>query len=292
MNQILPGALVSTDWLEAHLVDPDLRILDCTWHHASTNLDGRTQYRGRHLPGSVHFDIDHIADKTSKLPHMLPRPEEFAVKIGLLGIGTGDRVVVYDRYCGGAAAARAWWMFRCFGYENIAMLDGGYGKWNAEKRPVEMAPVRPEPKEFSASFNPALVYNLTQMRAAVSGGAAQIVDTRGPAKFEGAQADVFPYQKLGHMPNAVNLPWGDLIQPESGAMLEPDALRAQLFKARVDLRRPIVATCASGITACVLALALYTLGHRQAAVYDGGWAEWGLLDDTPAHATSILQIAE
>lgn len=292
MTQISEPALVSTSWLEEHLADPDLRILDCTWHHVSTNLDGRTQYRGRHLPGSVHFDIDHVADKSTKLPHMLPKPEEFATKIGLLGIGTGDKVVVYDRHCGGAAAARTWWMFRCFGYNNVAMLDGGYGKWNAEKRPTEMAPVRPEPKTFSAQFAPTLVRNLTQMRAVVNGGAAQIVDTRGPAKFDGTQADVFPSQKLGHMPNAINLPWGDLIHPETGALLEPDALRARLLKARIDLRRPIVITCASGITSCVLALALYTLGHTDAAVYDGGWAEWGMLDDTPAQATPVPQVAE
>ena len=144
MTYANPEALVSTEWLAEHLSDPDVRILDCTWHHASTNLDGRTQYRGRHLPGSVHFDIDHIADKSNPLPHMLPDAADFAKKVGLLGVGDGDRIVVYDRLCGGAAAARAWWMFRVFGYDKVAMLEGGYGKWTREKRPTDMSMVRPE----------------------------------------------------------------------------------------------------------------------------------------------------
>ncbi|MDB5655000.1 MAG: hypothetical protein JWQ94_2613 [Tardiphaga sp.] len=131
-----PEALVGTEWLAEHLADPEIRILDCTWHHASTNLDGRTQYRGRHIPGAVHFDIDHVADRSSPLPHMLPGAADFAAKVGLLGIGDGDRVVVYDRLYGGAAAARAWWMFRVFGHNRVAMLEGNR-KWMAENRPAD-----------------------------------------------------------------------------------------------------------------------------------------------------------
>src|SRR3974377_1179814 len=145
-------ALVSPERLAAHLSDPDLRILDCTWHHTSTNLDGRTQYRGRHLPGSVHFDIDHGADKATRLPHMLPTRAHFAKKVGLLCIGGGGGVVVYGRHCGGSEAARVWWMFRVFGYDKVAMLDGGFGKWTKEKLPTEMSPVRPELKTFTATF--------------------------------------------------------------------------------------------------------------------------------------------
>jgi thiosulfate/3-mercaptopyruvate sulfurtransferase len=281
--------LVSTTWLGEHLTDPDVRILDCTWHHASTNLDARTQYRGRHLPGSVHFDIDHIADRASALPHMLPTPAEFANKVGLLGIGTGDRVIVYDRLCGGAAAARVWWMFRSFGHDNVAMLDGGYGKWTQEKRPTDMTPVRPEPGNFTATFTPALRRTLTQMRAAVNGGAEQVIDARGPARFNGTQPELFPYRKLGHMPNAVNIPWGDLIHPETGAMLSPDELQARFLRAGIALHRPIVTTCSSGISACVTALALHILGHHGAAVYDGSWAEWGMLEDTPTQTTLTLE---
>ncbi len=284
MSDANPEALVSSEWLAEHLADPDIRILDCTWHHVSTRLDGRTQYRGRHLPGSVHFDIDHIADTSSPLPHMLPSASDFAKKVGLLGIGADDRVVVYDRLSGGAAAARVWWMFRVFGHDKVAMLDGGYGKWTREKRPTDMSMVRPEPRSFEATCDARLVRTLGEMKANVETGAAQLIDARGPAKYDGTQEDVFPFRKLGHIPNAINLPWADLIDPDSGAFMAPSAVAARFAAAGIDLARPIVTTCGSGITSCVLALGLYLLGHRTAAVYDGSWAEWGLAEDTPAIA--------
>jgi thiosulfate/3-mercaptopyruvate sulfurtransferase len=284
MTSIFPEGLVSTEWLAEHLANPAIKVLDCTWHHPSTNLDGRTQYRGRHLPGSVHFDIDQVADRTTTLPHMLPTAADFAHKVGLLGIGSDDRVIVYDRLYGGSAAARAWWMFRVFGHANVAMLDGGYGKWTQEKRPTEMTPVRPQTATFEATFNADLVRSLADMRANLQNGAAQVIDARGPGKFDGTQNDVFTFRRQGHIPNAVNLPWADLIDPESGTLLGHDALAARFAAARIDLQRPIVTTCASGIMAGVVALALYRLGHRDAAVYDGSWAEWSLGDDTPAAA--------
>ena len=284
MTYANPEALVSTEWLAEHLSEPDVRILDCTWHHASTNLDGRTQYRGRHLPGSVHFDIDHLADKSNPLPHMLPSAADFAKKVGLLGIGDGDRVVVYDRLYGGAAAARVWWMFRVFGHDKVAMLNGGYGKWTKEKQPTDMTPVRPEPRSFSATYNPALVRSLAEMRENLVTAAAQVVDARGPAKFEGTQEDVFPFKKLGHIPNATNIPWADLIDPETGEFIAANALAKRFAAAGIDLDRPIVTTCASGIISCAAALGLYLLGRKDVAVYDGSWAEWGLAEDTPAVA--------
>jgi len=279
-----PEALVGTEWLAAHLSDPDVRILDCTWHHASTNLDGRTQYRGRHLPGSVHFDIDHVADRSNPLPHMLPSAADFAKKVGLLGVGDGDRVVVYDRQCGGSAAARAWWMFRAFGHDKVAMLDGGFGKWTKEKHPTEMSPVRPQPRSFTATLVPTLVRSLSDVRANLTTNAERLVDARGPGKFDGSQTDVFPFKRLGHIPNAVNIPWGDLIDAETGAFIAPDALAARFAAARIDLQRPIVTTCASGITSCVVALGLHLLGHKETAVYDGSWADWELAEDAPAAA--------
>ncbi len=279
-----PEALVSTEWLAEHLPNPDIRILDCTWHHASTNLDSRTQYRGRHIPGAVHFDIDHVADRSTPLPHMLPSDTDFAQKVGLLGIGDGDRVVVYDRLYGGSAAARAWWMFRVFGYDNVAMLEGGYGKWTVEKRHADMAMVRPEPRTFTAAYRPELVRNLTEMRGNLTNGAAQLIDARGPGKFDGTQEDVFAFARLGHIPNAINLPWADLIDPESGTFLTSDAMAERFAAAGIDLQRPIVTTCASGVSSCVVALALYLLGHRTASVYDGSWAEWSAAQDAPAVA--------
>ena len=286
MSTVLPGPLVNTQWLADNLSAPDVKILDCTWLHESSNMDGRTQYRGRHLPGSVHFDIDAVADKSSPLPHMLPPAAEFAKKVGLLGIGDGDKVIVYDRMCGGSAAARVWWMFRTFGYNDVAMLDGGYGKWVKEKLPSDMSPVRPEPKTFTANLNPALVRSLDQMLANVASGTEQVIDARGPAKFAGSQDDVFPVKKKGHIPGAINLPWGDLIVEASGELVEPDAIRARLAGAGVDLARPIVVTCASGTIACVVMLALYLIGKTDVALYDGSWAEWGLKDETPTAAAA------
>jgi len=284
MTERLPSALVSTEWLSAHLGEGDIRILDCTWHHPSTNLDGRNQYRGRHLPGSVHFDIDHIADTSSDLPHMLPSAADFAKKIGLLGVGDNDRIIVYDRLFGGSAAARAWWMFRVFGYDNVALLDGGFGKWTAEKLPTEMSPVRPEPNKFNATFRPELVRCVEQMKANVASESEQVVDARGPGKFDGSQPDVFPFKKLGHLPNAVNVPWADLLHPERGTFLDPEAIKARFQAAGVDLSKPIVTTCASGITSCMVALALYLLGRSEVPVYDGAWAEWERLEDASAAA--------
>ncbi len=284
MVETLPGALVSAAWLAAHLTDGDIRILDCTWHHPSTNLDGRNQYRGRHLPGSVHFDIDHIADPAIDLPHMLPSEADFSKKVGLLGVGDGDRVIVYDRLFGGSAAARAWWMFRVFGCDNVAMLDGGFNQWVAAKHPTEMSPVRPQPKSFRARFRPELVRSFDQMKGNLASPVEQIIDARGPGKFDGSQPDVFPFKKLGHIPGAVNVPWADLVDPQTGVFLDVDALRACFEAAGVDLGKPIVTTCASGVTSCMDALALYLVGRADVAVYDGSWAEWERAEETAAAA--------
>ena len=175
-------------------------------------------------------------------------------------------------------------MFRVFGYDKVAILDGGFSKWTKEKLPTEMSPVRPEPRSFTATFNTALVRSIGEMKTNLVTGAEQVIDARGPAKFDGTQQDVFPFKKLGHMPDAVNVPWADLIQEETGVFIAPDAIRDRFVGAGVDLQRPIVTTCASGITSCVLALGLYLIGHKTAAVYDGSWAEWELAEDAPAVA--------
>jgi thiosulfate/3-mercaptopyruvate sulfurtransferase len=284
MTSSSSDALVSAEWLAAHLSDPDVRILDCTWHHPSTNLDGRNQYRGRHLPGSVHFDIDQVADKSSPLPHMLPSAEEFGHKVGLLGIGNADRVIVYDRLYGGSAAARVWWMFRVFGHDRIAVLDGGFGRWTQEKLPTEMTPMRPAPASFRASFHRNLVATLADISNNMQTDAAQLVDARGPGKFDGTQDDVYGFRRQGHIPGAINLPWADLVDPETGVLLPPDMLAARFAAAGVDITKPIISTCASGIVSCMLALALYQFGIPNAAVYDGSWAEWCLADEATAAA--------
>jgi thiosulfate/3-mercaptopyruvate sulfurtransferase len=281
MTSATAEALASSEWVAAHLSDENLRILDCTWHHVSTKLDGRTQYRGRHLPGAVHFDIDSVSDPANPLPHMLPSAADFGKKVGLLGVNDGDRVIVYDRLFGGSAAARAWWMFRVFGYENVSLLDGGFTKWTKEKQPTEMSPVRPEAKTFTGTYSPTLVRSLAEMKANLESGAEQVVDARGPAKYDGTQEDVFPFKKLGHMPNAINVPWADLMNGDAGTFEPADVLKSRFEAAGVDLSKPIVTTCASGILSPMVALALYLVGHKTAAVYDGGWAEWSIADDLP-----------
>ena len=274
MAETLTGALVSAAWLAEHLSDGDIRILDCTWHHPSTNLDGRNQYRGRHLPGSVHFDVDHVADSSSDLPHMLPSEADFDKTVGLLGVGDGDRVIVYDRHFGGSAAARGWWMSRGFGHQHVGMARGRSTKWSRRQHPTEMSPVRPQPRTFTPKFRPELVRSFDQVKSVVANGGEQIVDGRGPGKFDGSQADVFPFKKLGHIPGAVNVPWADLVDPQTGVLLDSKGLRARFEAAGVDLSKPIVTTCASGMTSCMDALALYLLGRADVAVYDGSWAEW------------------
>lgn len=278
------NALVSSDWLAKHLGDPGLRILDCTWHHVSTNLDGRTQYRGRHLPSAVHFDIDHVCDPSNPLPHMLPSAANFAKKVGLLGVGNEDRVVVYDRASGGSAAARAWWMFRIFGHENVAMLDGGFVKWSKERQPAEMSAVRPESKTFSATYNRALIRSLDEVSANLVNHAEQIIDARTAEHFAGIKDDLFPSKRRGHIPGSINIPWKDLIDSATAAFLPNEALAARFANDGVDLDKPSIATCGSGIVSAVLALALYQLGHKTTAIYDGAWAEWGSAPSTPAVA--------
>jgi thiosulfate/3-mercaptopyruvate sulfurtransferase len=177
-------------------------------------------------------------------------------------------------------------MFRVFGCDKVGLLDGGFGKWTKETLPTEMSPVRPTPRTFTATFNPALVRTMSDMKANLATNAEQVIDSRGPAKFDGTQEDVFPFKKLGHIPNAINIPWADLIHPETGAFVSKEVIAARFAAAGIDLKRPIVTTCASGITSCVVALGLYLLGHTSAAVYDGSWAEWGLAEDTPVAAAA------
>jgi thiosulfate/3-mercaptopyruvate sulfurtransferase len=278
-----PEALVSTEWLAAHLRDPHIRVLDSSFKQPGVTPTARADYDAGHIPGAVYFDIDDVAQPGTTLPHMIPTAERFAEKMAERGIGNDDKVIVYDAN-GLSSAGRAWWMLQLFGHDNVALLDGGFGKWTKEKCPTEMSPVRPEPKSLSVSFNAALVRGLSEMNANLATGAEQVIDARGPGKFYGTQQDVFPFRKLGHIPNAKNVPWGDLINPDSGAFLASDALTARFVAAGIDLSRPIVTTCASGITSCMVALALYLLGHKSAAVYDGSWAEWGLAEHTPAVA--------
>jgi thiosulfate/3-mercaptopyruvate sulfurtransferase len=269
--------LVSTAWLGAHLGAPDLRIVDASWHLPGSGRDARAEYAERHIPGAVFFDIDDISDHLSALPHMAPPTEKFISRVRALGIGDGYRIVAYDSV-GIFSAPRVWWMFRLFGKTDVAVLDGGLPKWLAEGRPVEDGEPPRRDRHFTARRNASLVRDVTQVARAVKLGDEQIVDARSPGRFRGEEPEPRPGVRPGHMPGAVNLHYRTLLNAD-GTMKDEAGLRATVAAAGIDLARPVVTTCGSGISAAIVNLALERLGHRRHALYDGSWAEWGSYRD-------------
>ena len=272
-----PTLLVSTEWLAGRLGAADLRLLDGSWHMPDTGRDARAEYEACHIPGARFFDIDRIADTDSSLPHMLPPVEKFVSAVRRMGIGDGHRVVVYDQ-AGLFSAARVWWMFRVFGHADVAVLDGGLPRWLAEGRPTEDMPPEPRERHFTGRRNAGMVRDVTQMAGAAKLRDEQILDARSPARFAGEEAEPRPGLRAGHIPGAKNLHYRALLN-EDGTMKPAEELRALFEGAGIDLSRPIVTTCGSGVTACMLNLALHRLGHTRNAVYDGSWAEWGAYPD-------------
>jgi thiosulfate/3-mercaptopyruvate sulfurtransferase len=272
-------AVVSTEWLAKHLGEPDLRVLDGTWHMPQLERDARAEFAQAHIPGAVFFDIDHIADRTTSLPHMLPTAEAFAEAVGALGVGSGDRVVVYD-VRGVISAARVWWTFRAFGHEGVAVLDGGLRAWKAAGRPLEAGEPAPTRRQFRATLRPELVRDLDAMRRNLATRAEQVLDARSHGRFEGTEPEPRAGLRGGHIPGSLNLPYETLYRPD-GTLLPPNALRTALVAAGVEFGKPVATTCGSGVTASVLALALHVAGHPRVAVYDGSWTEWGGRQDTP-----------
>ena len=269
--------LVSTAWLAERL--GDVQILDGSWWMPAEDRDPHAEYLAAHIPGAAFFDIDAIADRTVDLPHMLPTPEEFAEAAGRLGLRRDGVIVAYDTF-GVRAAARVWWTLKVMGFENVFVLDGGLRAWLAEGRPVEAGEVIPTTTKVTPAFHPELVRSLSDVRGLVDSGAAQIVDARGGPRFRAEAPEPRVGLRSGHMPGARNLPFDNLLEPD-GCMKPLPAVRSAFEAAGVNLARPIVTTCGSGITASVLALALARLGRDDVAVYDGSWTEWGGLADTP-----------
>jgi thiosulfate/3-mercaptopyruvate sulfurtransferase len=275
-----PEALVSTEWLARHLQAPDLRVVDATWHMPGQGRNARAEYEARHIPGAVFFDIDEIADEASKLPHMLPSPEKFSARMRKLGLGDGNRIVVYDAH-GMMSAARVWWSFRVMGHKDVAVLDGGLPKWLAEGRPVEDTPPPPRERHFSARLNHTLVKDKSAVVRNLKNRRFQLLDARSAGRFQGTEAEPWPGRRSGHVPGSRNLPYTELLDPTHKTFLPADALAAKFETAGVDLKKPVVTSCGSGVTAAILALGLHLIGHEDVAVYDGSWAEWGLPGDTP-----------
>ena len=266
--------LVETDWLASHLDTPGLVILDGSMHLPTAKRDARAEYLAEHIPGALFFDIDDIADEKSPLPHMLPSSTKFASRMKKMGIGDGMYVVAYDSE-GLYSAARVWWMFRAMGHEEVRVLNGGLKKWRAEGRALEDGePRRRSERHFTARLNAELVRDVADVKGLIGSKAAQIVDARAAARFEGSVPEPRAGLRSGHIPGSRNVPFASLLEAD-GTLKGAPELRAIFAKAGVDAGKSVVASCGSGVTAGVIALALAVLGRPDAAVYDGSWTEWG-----------------
>ncbi|MFE0015690.1 3-mercaptopyruvate sulfurtransferase [Mesorhizobium sp. NPDC059054] len=269
---------VDADWLEQRLGQPGLSIIDASWYLPAQKRDARSEYDAAHIPGAVFLDQDAVSDQDSPLPHTLASPRDFAQYVGTMGISADDTIVVYDGP-GFFSAPRAWWMFRVMGVFQTYILDGGFDRWKAEGHPVTAEPTKIAPGIFHADFDASRVASLEDVRRIVAGGESQIADARSPGRFAGAEPEPRAGVRAGHMPGAHNLPYSVL--SENGVLLPKSKLREIVEQAGIDLSKPVVTSCGSGVTAAVITLALETLGHTDNRLYDGSWTEWGGLLDTP-----------
>src|SRR6185437_14228929 len=249
-----PEALVSTEWLAAHLDDPHVRVLDSSYTQSGVTPTARENYERGHIPGAVFFDIDDVAQPGTSLPHMIPSPERFAQKMAKRGIANDDRVIVYDTV-GLSSAGRAWWMLRLFGHDNVALLDGGLPKWKAEGRPLEIAVPKIPSRRFAAYFRPELVRDRAAVWANIDGRAEQVADARSAGRFEGTAEETWPGRRRGHIPGSRNLPFDRVTDPQTRRLRDAAELRRLFEEAGVRLDAPLVASCGSGVTACAVAFA-------------------------------------
>jgi thiosulfate/3-mercaptopyruvate sulfurtransferase len=274
-----PKTLVSTGWLAAHLKDPDLRVLDGTTFLPGTGRDARAEYEAAHIPGARFFDIEDISDARSALPHMVPPVEKFMSKLRAMGVGDGHQVVVYDSH-GLFSAARVWWLFRLMGQENVAVLDGGLPKWQAEGREIEDMPPIVRDRHMTVRRQNHMVRDVTQVSAAAKLGDHEIIDARSAGRFRGEEPEPRPGLRSGHIPGSKSVPFTTLLNPDK-TMKDAAGLRAAFAAAGVDLGKPAITTCGSGLTAAVINLALERIGKTDHALYDGSWAEWGAFATLP-----------
>ena len=270
--------LVSTDWLAEHLGDPNVVVVDASWYMPAAGRKGHAEYLESHIPGAVFFGIDEIADKKTDLPHMLPRPEEFAAAVGALGVGNHDTIVVYDE-AGIFSAPRVWWTFNAMGATDVRVLDGGGPNWRAEGRPTEAGQTMRTPQLFQPRFRPELVEDFSSVLGFTQSGRKTIVDARPADRFFGRVPEPRTGLASGHIPTSLNVPFDSV--SVDGHLRPANELRAIFAAAGIDLEKPIVTSCGSGVTASVVALALQVAGAKDVAVYDGSWTEWGGRKDAP-----------
>ena len=274
-----PEALVSTEWLAAHLDAPDIRVIDGSWYLPGAKRDARQDYEDAHIPGAIFLDIEELSDKNSPYPHMLPPSEMFSSRMRKLGLGDGLRLIVYDG-AGIYSAPRVWWMFRAMGHRDVAVLDGGLPKWRREGRPLNSEPPRLRERHATIRMDRTLIRDVDQIAANLQSKAEQILDARSQGRFLGREAEPRPNLRGGHVPAALNLPFDRLVKSD-GTMRDRAALRAAFETAGIALDKPIVTMCGSGVTAAILSLGLAVIGHQRNSLYDGSWAEWGSRQDLP-----------
>ncbi len=282
MDYTNTDALVSTKWLADHLDDPDLVVVDASFFVPGGTAPAIEKFAVGHLPGALYFDINDVADPEIDQDHTMPSAEVFNAKVGALGIGNDTFVVAYDAMGGGCAAARVWWMFRTFGHDRVAVLNGGLGKWTAESRPLTKdMPQRPAVTYAATHEARDQVKFKTDILSNVGIGAFQVVDARSAGRFAGTDPEPRTGLKSGHIPGSRNVPFGSLFDPDDKTFKSADALKSNFDAAGVDLSEPITTTCGSGVTACTVALAAYLLGKQDVTIYDGSWVDWGSDPDTP-----------
>jgi thiosulfate/3-mercaptopyruvate sulfurtransferase len=281
-NKLPSRWLVSTDWLEQHLGKPDVSIVDGSYYLPTQKRDPVAEYSKAHIPGAVFFDIETVADHSTDLPHMLPGPDQFSEAVSALGIGRDDTIVVYDT-AGLMSAARVWWTFRIFGAKKVFILDGGLPKWQAEGRKVEAGDVKRDKREFKAEMDTSAVANSDDVLMAFTSKNSQVVDARPAERFRGEASEPRPGVRSGHMPGAFNVPSSTLI--ENGRLVSPEKIAAAFKAGGVDIDKPIITSCGSGVTAAILTLALDAVGKKAESLYDGSWSEWGSRLDLPVESS-------
>ena len=274
-----PKTLVSTQWLAAHLKDPDLRVLDASWYLPDSERDPFAEYQRAHIPGARFFDLDDVSDHRSDLPHMVPPVEKFMSRMRAIGVGDGHQIVVYDG-SGLFSAPRVWWLFKLMGQMDIAVLDGGFPKWQAEGHPVEDLPPILRDRHMMVRRQNHMVKDVTQVSAASKLGESEIVDARSPGRFYGTDPEPRPGLRAGHIPGSKNVFYKDLLKADD-TMKSPDEMRQVFVEAGVDLGKPVITSCGSGVTAAILSLGLTRMGKTDHSLYDGSWTEWGMFPTLP-----------